>query len=162
MAYGQTPCQNKLLRTGLREALGAEWRGSQLDTAIPDNHNPSQPQHSDNFRMLAHSEHGTQGRKGRQQAHSQGGLSCLRSYHLLTLYCPYKALQTEATLFALLLTQVSPHSGSTRKRHSQEDVPLHPGVWRCVPLPTLTILKTFLPITFYYTDLNLYLPDYFI
>lgn len=50
--------------------------------------------------------------------------------------------------------------GSTRKRHSQEDVSLHPGVWRCVPLSTLTILKTFLPISFYYTDLNLYLPDY--
>lgn len=38
----------------------------------------------------------------------------------------------------------------------------HPGVWRCVPLPTLTILKTLLPITLYYSDLNLYLPDYFI
>lgn len=49
-----------------------------------------------------------------------------------------------------------------RKRHSQEDVSLHPGVWRCVPLSTLTILKTFLPITFYHTDLNVYLPDYFI
>lgn len=42
--------------------------------------------------------------------------------------------------------------GSTRKRHSQEDVSLHPGVWRWVPLSTLTILKTFLTITFYYTD----------
>lgn len=30
------------------------------------------------------------------------------------------------------------------------------------PYQPLTILKTFLPITLYYTDLNLYLPDYFI
>lgn len=69
-------------------------------------------------------------------------------------------LQTEATLFTLPLTQVSPYSWF--HDHSEEGVSLHPGVWRCVLLSTLAILETVLPITFYYSDLKLYLSDYFI